>query len=246
MSEIAGAINDTVADLFGGGTVDAQTEDTVQVAAPEAEVTTEQPDTPAEPEWDFEAAGRGLFTDDPDDIPDFDAEAAAELGATEQVEDDLAPNEYDDDNTRALKLRLIAERKRSEYHARQHLASSRRAWEADVKAQPWGRFLPEDLSTITATSHRDFNRRAKQIAKTNYEVLRPHFERLAQEQARLREQTTAEVRQEAARAWGKPTVGGTHVPAAVDQPVGGDRLDQAIRSRSMVNVVKEMIDAKII
>jgi hypothetical protein len=67
VSEIADAIGGTVADMFGGDSPVAETEDTaVAVAAQEAEVAPEAA-APVEA-WDFEAAGRDLFVDDPEKI----------------------------------------------------------------------------------------------------------------------------------------------------------------------------------
>jgi hypothetical protein len=246
VSEIAGAIEGTVGDLFGEAP--AQTEDTAAaVTVPEAEVAPETAETPAADQWDFEAAGRDLFTDDPEDVPDFDALAEAELGTTEQTEDVLAPTEYDDDQTRELKKRLLATKKQAEYHQRQHLTTARKAWEADVRSQPWGKFLPDDLSTIRATSHRDFQRQAKATARTNYTVLKPHFDRLETERAALREQTITEARAEATAAWGKPSVGGAAigVPESADQGAQA-KIGNAIRRNDMLGVTKAMIDGGMI
>ena len=246
MSEIAGAIEGTIGDLFGGP--EAQTEDTVEtVAAPEAEVATETAETPAADQWDFETAGRDLFADDPEDIPDFDQLAEEELGAAEQGEDVLAVSEYDDEATRELKKQLIKSRKEAEYHQRQHLTTARKGWEQDVKGQPWAEFLPADLSTIKASSHREFLRQAKQSARQNYTVLKPHFDRIAAERAALKQQAVAEGRAEAAAAWGKPTVGGSTI-GVPETPAAGQqgKLDEAIRRRDMYGATKAMIDAGMI
>lgn len=247
MSEIADAVTGTIGDLFGGDET-AQTEDTAgAVTVPEAEVAPETAETPAVETWDFEAAGRDLFADDPEDVPDFDALAEAELATVEQTEDVLAVTEYDDDQTRELKKQLIKTRKEAEYHQRQHLTTARKAWEADVKTQPWAEFLPPDLSTIKASSHREFLRQAKASARTNYEVLKPHFDRLAAERAALKEQTVTEARAEATAAWGRPTVGGAAI-GVPENPAAGqqDRLDNAIKRRDMYGATKAMIDAGMI
>lgn len=245
MSEIADAITGTAADMFGGAP-GGETEDTTDVvAAPEAEVAPDPLEPTADTAWDFEAAGRDLFASDPEDVPDFDALAEAELGTAETAEDVLAPSDYDDDATRQLKKQLLAEKKKAEYHQRQHLTAARKTWEADVKGQDWAKFLPQDLSVIKGSSHRDFLREAKAVARTNYEVLKPHYERLAAERAALHAQTVQDARTEAAAAWGKPTVGGAQIPAAAEQPNRG-RLDAAIKSRDMVSVVKSMIDDNLI
>jgi hypothetical protein len=246
VSEIADAIGGTVADMFGGP--EAETEDTAEaVTVPEAEVAPETAEVPATDAWDFEAAGRDLFAEDPEDVPDFDALAEAELAVTGEQEDALAPTEYDDDQTRELKKQLLKKSKEAEYHQRRHLETARKSWEQDVRSQPWAKFLPEDLSTIQATSHRDFNRQAKATARTNYGVLKPHFDRLATEQAALRAQTVTEARAEATAAWGKPSVGGAAigVPPSADQGAQA-KLDNAIRRNDMLGVTKAMIDGGMI
>lgn len=241
LSEIADAITGTVTDMFGepgGVTEDAA----AAAAAPEAEVATEQPTEPAETSWDFEAAGRDLFADT-DDTPDFAAEAETDFRTDEDREDVLAPSEFDDEATAELKKQLRAKTKEAEYHQRRHLETARKAWVADVKGQPWAEFLPNaDELAAKATSRREFQRVAKQAAKANYTVLKPHYERIAQERARLLEQTKAEARAEAVAAWGKPTVGGAQVPAAADGQPSKDAFDNALRRRDMVGVTKALIE----
>lgn len=243
MSEIADAITGTVADMFGGPG-EGETEDAAAaVAAPEAEVATEQTVEPAENAWDFEAAGRDLFAETDDDTPDFAAEAETDFRADEDREDALAPSEYDDEATAELKKQLRAKTKEAEYHQRRHLETARKTWVADVKGQPWAEFLPNaDELAAKATSRREFQRVAKAAAKANYTVLKPHYERIAQERTRLLEQTRAEARAEATAAWGKPTVGGAQVPAAADGQPSKDAFDTALRRRDMVGVTKALIE----
>lgn len=233
MSEgIADVVTGVVEDFFGGTTEEAP--------AAEAEASAQEAEVAAETFPDWEAAGRDLFADDPEDIPDFDAEAELELAAES---DDLAPAEFDDEQTLKLKKELLAERKRAEHFQRAHLTTARRAWETDVRAQPWAEFLPEDLSTIKATSHRDFNRQVKQIAKANYQVLKPHFKKLQAERERLGSQVEAEKRVEAEAAWGRPNVGGAQVPQTAQQQARGG-LEEARRSRSMVKATKALIESQ--
>ena len=234
MSDIADAVNDTVTDLFGDGTTE-DAPDAAEATAPEAEVA------PIElPDW--EAAGRDLFTDDPEDEPNFEAEADAELTAAEE---DLTPSEYDDEQTVQLKKQLLAERKRAEFHQRQHLTTARKTWEADVRSQPWAEFLPPDLATIKATSRRDFNRQVKQIAKANYTVLKPHLDKLAAAHAQLSTVAKKEAEATVQAAWGSPTVSGFQIPQSADQEAGG-RLERARSKRSMVEATKAMIDGGLI
>lgn len=236
MSEIADAVTGTVGDLFGDQTEDAAQPEAEQAAAPEAEVEVEEL-----PDW--EAASRDLFTEDEEDEPDFNALADEELGVAET--EDLAPNEYDDEQTAKLKREALAAKKRAEHYERLHLRTARKNWEAEVKAQPWGEFVG-DLSTIKATSHRDFLRQAKASAKKNYEVLKPHYDRLKTERERLTTLAKQEAQAEVQTAWGKPTVGaGAQVPASAEQRVA-DGLTDARRSRSIFKATKALIDEGII
>lgn len=233
MTEIADAIQGTVADMFG-----AEPEVAPETAdAPEAPAQVAEVETDSFPDW--EAAGRDLFTDDDeDDAPDFTLEAEEPVAS----EDELAPTEFDDEATRQLKQRLLAERKKAEFYQRQHLKSSRKAWEADVRSQPWGQFLPPDLSAVKAPSHREFKRQARQLAKANYEVLKPHFDRLQSERARLAEIAKQEGRSQAAAAWGKPTVGVVPTGAPAEVAATRDALAEARAKRSMVGAVRALID----
>jgi len=245
LSEIADAVAGTIGDLFGGEPTEEATAEVAEVTAPEAEVATDE-----FPDW--EAAGRGLFEDDDEDEPDFTAEAEAELGLTEDAEDVLAPAEYDDENTARLKREALAAKKRAEHYERLHLKTSRKNWEADVRSQTWGEFLPPDLSSIKASSHRDFIKQAKATAKSNYAVLKPHYERLQAERSRLESIAKGEARQEVQAAWGRPTVGSARVPDTSGQLQGDadqatqDALQEARRTRSMTGAVKALIAGDLI
>lgn len=243
MSEIADAVQGTIGDLFGEQTEDAPAE------APEAAVQETEVEAAVElPDW--EAASRDLFTEDEEDEPDFTALADEELSEVEDT--NLVPTEYDDEDTARLKREALAAKKKAEHFERLHLKNSRKAWEADVRSQPWAEFLPKDLSNMKATSHRDFIKQARVIARANAEVLKPHFEKLQAERDRLAELARAEARQEVQTAWGKPTVGSGRVPPTaaqqqsdVDQAVE-DRLIAARKNRSLVDSVKAMIDGGLV
>ena len=238
MTEIGEAVAGTVGDLFGGTTEDAPAETTPEAAVQETEVEAES----ALPDW--EAASRDLFTeDDEDETPDFNALADEELSTLE--DETLAPSEYDDETTAKLKREALAAKKQAEHFQRLHLKTSRKNWEADVRSQPWGEFLPEDLSAIKASSHREFLKQAKATAKANYTVLKPHYERLQSERERLTALARQEAQQEVQTAWGRPTVGGAQVPASAEQKAG-DQLQEARRSRSMFKATKAMIENDLI
>ena len=234
MSEIADAVQGTIGDLFGDQTEDAVQPEAEQAAAPEAEVETVEL-----PDW--EAASRDLFTEDEDDEPDFSALADDELSAEEE---DLAVTEYDDEQTAKLKREALAAKKRAEHFERLHLKTSKKNWEAEVRSQPWGEFLPEKLD-IDATSHRDYLRKAKSVAKANYTVLKPHYEKLKSERERLTALAKGEAQAEVQAAWGKPTVAGAQVPASAEQRLG-DSLTEARRSRSIFKATKAMIEEGLI
>lgn len=235
MSEISDAVTGTIGDLFGDQTEDAPTAEVEEAAAPEAEVEVE-----TLPDW--EAASRDLFTEDEEDEPDFSALADEELSSAEA--EDLAPNEYDDEQTARLKREALAAKKQAEHYQRLHLKTARKNWEAEVKAQPWGEFVP-DLSAIKASSHREFLRQAKAAAKANYTVLKPHYEKLKSERERLTQRAKAEAQTEVQAAWGKPTVAGAQVPASAEQRLG-DSLTEARRSRSIFKATKAMIEEGLI
>jgi len=238
LSEIADAVTGTIGDLFGDQTEDAPVAETTEAAVPETEVEASE-----FPDW--EAASRDLFTEEEDDEPDFNALADEELNVADESEDVLAPSEYDTEETAKLKRDALAAKKRAEHYERLHLKTSRKNWEADVRSQPWGQFLPQDLSSVKATSHRDFIKQAKSVAKANYSVLKPHFESLATERSRLAALAKQEAQQEVQSAWGRPTIGGAQVPATAEQKQG-DALTEARRSRSMFKATKAMIENDLI
>ena len=229
MSEaIAEAIAGTTQDLFPEGqTEDPSTEET----APEAEV--------AETETtDWTAVERDLFTEDEEEAPDFSDEEEVEA-----QDESLAPTEYDDETTVALKRQVAAARKQAEFYQRQSQKTARKNWEADVKGQAWGQFLPADLSGISASSHRDFIKQTRAIAKASYSVVKPHIEALEAERAKLKATATTVAQSEVQAAWGRPTVGSGagQVPATQAQQ-SSDALADARKRRSMVDVTKAMIE----
>ena len=241
MSDVADAVQGTIGDLFGDQTEEPEVQEPVQ----ETEVETPEVQLP-----DWNAVTSDLFEEDEDDEPDFTALADEELS---EVEDNtFTPTEYDDEDTAKLKREALAAKKRAEHYERLHLKSSRKAWEADVRSQPWGELLPKDLSSIKATSHRDFIKQAKTVARSNAEVLKPHLEKLQAERDRLTELARGEAQREVQQAWGRPTVGSVRVPPTaaqqqsdVDQAVE-DRLVSARKNRSLVDSVKAMIDGGVI
>jgi hypothetical protein len=224
-NEIADAIGGTLGDLFGDVQGDApeapSLEETMRVEEPQGEA------------WDFSAGDLYDEVEEPaeDDVPDFQLEA--EQAAEEVV---------DDNEVKSLQRQLEAVKRKAEFESRRYNATARRGWEADVRSQPWGQFLPEDLSSVTATSHREYLRQVRQLAKQGYEYMRPHLEKLSEERSRLAELAEQRARAEVQAAWGRPTVGGSRVPDSPAQQTE-DALVKARGRRSMKDAARALIES---
>lgn len=163
----------------------------------------EQPETQEEPEEE----GFNLDPEIPEELrslyeePDFEEEASEELSAESDEDDE---DEYVDPDVREERRKRLAAEKRAQYLEGLRVQDQRKKWEAEaVKYTP----LSEPfLSDIKSTSRRAFLRDAKKL----HDRAKPKVEAYLRAE---REKLRAELRSDAAKAWGKPTVGAGEVPS---------------------------------
>ena len=184
-------------------------------AAPAAETTEAEPETefafPSyKPVDDDEIAEYG----EPDDEDDHTPPSAV-------VEDEPEEFEYEDPAVAELKRRLAAAEKKAAHFEGLRAQEGRKNWAKEAER----RYPLATLDTITATSKRAFLRQAALSHNTNYQALKPHLDRLAEAQAKLKEQADAEARAGAIEAWGRPLTGPGVVP--VEASARQDELEAA-------------------
>lgn len=203
-------------------------EEQKQAEAPAEEAPPEPPDpldsiiasVQAESAEKFEEAAQEE-PDDEETMPDFEAEAEAQMLDEEISHQDDDEWVYSEDRKRAI----IAE-KRAAYLESQNAKRERGRWEAEARKQwPYSTYA---FQNIKATSRRQFLREAKAAAEavTPFikEVVAKREAELAAERANLK----AEEKAKAAEAWGEPTTppAGTPNVRDWDAEIAAARRDQ--------------------
>lgn len=135
--------------------------------------------------------------------PDFEAEAAAEVG---QRLDDGEVDEYQDPETAK---RLTALEKRNAWLEGQVVRASKPKWVAEAKRNypDLARYAAGEIEALDASSRRQFARQAHALNERFAKIAKPLLDDLAARRGELRQETVTEARQEVAAAWGTPTVG---------------------------------------
>lgn len=167
------------------------------------------------------------------DEPDFDEEAALEVAA--ELED--GGYDYTDPEV-AKQLRSLE--KRNQHLEAQLVAKSRKGWVAEnLRAYPLlEKYAAEQVQTITATSRRAFAREAAKLNATYEKALGPALEEIAKAKTRLRDEVTAEARDEVKRAWGTPAGDTLPAPAAEVQ----EKLEKARKTGRLRDSLKVLMD----
>lgn len=168
------------------------------------------------------------------DEPDFDAEVEAEVAA--EVEE----NGFDDDeDTVELRKQLRKAQKEAEFHKQQRLRAELPKWKQEAE-----KFFPlADIDSIKAESRRAFLREAAK----QHRALKPKIDKvLAREREQLSattEQERAAKREEAAKAWGKPTAGGPGVPPEASQKVRAETDRPVLASGGVTRMIMDRLKA---
>ena len=157
-----------------------------------------EPEPFALPSWDADVSGIEDLLDEPDDPPVGD-EPEPYRAPTVQAEETWD----DDEEKRQLKAQLVQAQKRLVWEQEQRTKAQEKDWRAEA-----GRRFPfSDPDSIKATSRRGFLRQAAEQHQRVEKKVKPLTDALEA----LREQTIVEARaqakQEAAAAFGRPTVG---------------------------------------
>lgn len=173
--------------------------------------------------------------------PDFEAEAQAEIQAEQPEEEEDEYEAYDESpQLQAERAARIAAEKRAAWLEGQRVKESSKSWREEAKkvaalSEPF-------LDEIKATSRKGYIREAKRIHDKLAPFVKEHYhDPLVAARAQMSGEVTAEAREEAARAWGKPTSGPSVVPAEAAEQAA--RVDQAriAKNRSFDSIVKTMI-----
>lgn len=166
------------------------------------------------------------------DEPDFEEEAEREYEA--QQDEEEYEGGYEDPE---LRKRLLAAEKKAEHYEQLRAREAQKSWRAE--ATKYFPLAEHSFDKIKATSRRGFLREAKQIHETTYSYLKPHLDKLQEATEKAKETATTEARQDAERAWGRPTTGGSEVPSLTQEQE--KRMQRARRTGDFADVVKAMV-----
>jgi hypothetical protein len=195
--------------------------------APEGEQQQEEEEAVALPEisWEVPAELQELL-----EAPDFDEEEEDDEPVAEVQTEDY---EYEDPEKARLARQLAKAQKQLQYEKTLKVKASRKNWEAE--AQKYFQF--SNPSSIEANSRRAFLKEAQRQHAAVAKVVKPVYDQLAAERARLKEEAKAEARAEAEAAWGRPTTGPQAATNYLEntQIVERKRLDSA---RGLTSVIK--------
>lgn len=244
----------------------AATEAASEVLAEDLGIFAEAPDQGEQPEQEAESTTYNSSEEFvasleepeiPEDIlalvetPDFEAEAEAEVEsylaheAEEATLDDDYENEWDPEKKKLLKALRAAEKK-AEFYETKRVEAEQGKWKDEAE-----KYFPyADTTQIKATSRRGFLRAAKEqheakkteVASVEARI-RPKVE--AQIAADLRAQIEAEVRAElkeqAAQAWGSPTVNVTTAQQGISND---ENFDKVLKARGLAAALRTTIKTK--
>lgn len=215
------------------------------VAQPAVVASTPQP-APAAPVADTDDGEDDEFvvpTFEPDlddeyreliEAPDFAAEAAAEVNA--RLEDDDNDDYTDPESAK----QLLELQKRNQWLEQQVVRASRPKWieEAKQRFPDLARFSPETLNGIDASSRRAFARKAAQANQEFARMAKPFLDQLAEARQQAAVEAKTDARVEAKAAWGVPTIG---PPVnAVQLSEGDAALNTARKTKQLHKVINVM------
>lgn len=201
----------------------------------EAEETSSSEETAASPAHEAELTfGEQLPEDLAGELdePDFEEEAEREYEARQDEED--YEQGYEDPD---LHKRLLAAEKKAQHYEQLRAKEASKSWRAE--ATKYFPLAEHSFGEIKATSRRGFLREAKRIHDTTFSYLKPHLDKLQEATEAAKAAATAEAREDAERAWGRPTTGGSEVPSMTAEQE--KRIARARRSGDFSDVVKAMV-----
>ena len=160
--------------------------------------------------------------------PDFTALAEEEVTNDEDLN-------YEDGDTEERKARIAAE-KRVAWLEGRIVDQNRAKWEAEsIKYFPLSEHKIKD---IKADSRRAFMREAKAAHEAVLPYVKPLIDQLTAAKDAAKAEGALEGRQEAANAWGTPTVGPGSVPVLAGAQ--NHELNEARKSGKLENVIRVM------
>jgi len=193
------------------------TEEAPEESGPEETVSDASPEAQTEDGFQIPS----LDVDVPEDyaelgeMPDFDAEAEAEIQNEEPSQDE---DYYEEPDTAALRKRALAAEKRNAWLEAQNIRQNEAKWQAEaIKFYP----LAEPFikaGKIKADSRRAYAREAKAVHEAmkpfiSERFLEPLKAALADKEGKAKE----EAQEEQKAAWGKPMTGPNQVPVTAER-----------------------------
>lgn len=174
----------------------------IHAAAAERVVPSSQPDpaaTDVAEDGDEEAFVLPSYSyiDADDDEPDDDDLPLA----AEADDDELAVDEYEDQD--ALRARLAKAEKQAKHYEKQAVEAKQGQWRKKYKEM----YPLANIDEIYATSRRQFEKQAIASHNSNFKHLEPLLNKLNETASKLTSSVTAEARDAAAAAFGKPVAG---------------------------------------
>lgn len=176
----------------------AAAEQTAPSSQPAPAATDQVAEAEAEPPFELPSFS---YIDEDDEPDDEDLPLAASV-----EDDELAVDEYEDESQ--LRARLAKAEKQAQHYAAQAAQAKQEQWKVRFKKM----YPLANVDEITATSRRSFEKAAIKSHNANYKLLEPTLTQLQEAAAKLKSSVTAEARQEAAAAYGKPVAGPGIVP----------------------------------
>jgi hypothetical protein len=162
-----------------------------------------------------------------------------ELDDLEEVVEDDEEDEYLSEADARLKKELAAAKKERDYYKSLRTKDARKNWVEEAK-----KFFPLSgpvLGEIQADSRRSFLRQAKAAHETVLPFVKDVQDRAKEQLVAAKEKAREEAKAEAAKAWGKPTVGNEVVPDLEERT---ERLERARQNRDLTGAIKAMMGLK--
>jgi hypothetical protein len=162
-----------------------------------------------------------------DELAEFDEQEAEEELSNlrerleETLDEDFEPDAADQEDLDELRKRLYKAEKALENQKRLRARQQSENWQREAAE----RYPLANLDGIKEISRSAYMKAAAQSHNMVLTHIQPHLAKLEAERAELMKQTKAEARQEAADAWGQPTVGGT--PGEIDVAAFASELEES-------------------
>lgn len=175
-------------------------------------------------------------------MPDFDAEAEAEVQHEEHEQQEEDDYQYQDESVVAERKKRIAAEKRAAWLEQRNVEQNIGKWKAEaIKYYPLAQpFI--DAGLVKADSRRAFAREAKRVHETMKPYISEKFLKPLEEALKAREvETKDESTQQQRDDWGPARTGPNQVPAAATRT--SEAYEGRQRAKTLVDEIKTMFTA---